>query len=276
MKIEELYIQSKTGDINTCEDAYLCNEHYAVVIDGATSVSDRLYDGKTQGQLAADTIKEAVQTLGGQEEIADIIDVINEHYSQLYKKLDLLDEVKEKPFLCPSASMIIYSKYHSKVWMVGDCQCFFNGELYQNIKHIDVVFGEVRSILLQGELIRGKTKEELLHDDIGFQLIKPLIQKQYNFQNTSPASPLSYAVINGFPIPTELIKIVDVPLDLEYITLASDGYPFIYESLEESEKELAQIIEVDPLCIQENIATKGLIQGNVSFDDRTFMKVKIK
>lgn len=275
MKVEELFIQSKSGDISLCEDAYYCNEDFAAVIDGATSVSDRLYDGKTQGRLAAETIKSAMKTLQGTEEIQEIITIINEHYSKLYRCLNLDEEIQAQPHLCPSASMIVYSRFHRKVWMVGDCQCFFGNELYQNAKHIDIVFGEVRSILIQGELMRGKTKEELLENDIGFQLIRPLIQKQYNFQNTDPKSPLSYAVINGFPIPPELIKSVDVPSHIRYISLASDGYPKIYENLAQSESELAQILKSDPLCINENIGTKGMVKNNVSFDDRTYMKVKI-
>ncbi|MFD1037228.1 hypothetical protein ACFQ3N_02160 [Virgibacillus byunsanensis] len=276
MEIIEQYIQSKTGDISLCEDTFYCNDHFAVVIDGATSVSDRLYEGKTPGQQAAEMIKEAVKLLNGKEEIEQIIDVINENYSQLYKRLNIEEEVLEKPYIRPSASMIIYSKHHSKVWMIGDCQCFFNGEQHQNNKHVDTVFEEVRSIILKGELMSGKTMEDLATDDIGFKLIRPLIQKQYNFQNTTPDSPLSYAVVNGFPIPPELIKTVDVPAGLEYISLASDGYSKIYSTLEETEQELDRLLEVDPLCINENISTKGLVKGNVSFDDRTYVRIKIR
>lgn len=277
MKLVEEFILSKSGNMDVCEDTYFCNEHFAAVIDGATSVSDRLYNGKTQGRLAAELIRKAIATLNGQESIDEIIAVINEKYKELYKALDLEEEIFEFPYLCPSASMIIYSKYHHKVWMVGDCQLYCAGKLYQNIKYVDEVFSEVRSIILQGELLKGKTVEELLGgDDIGFQLIRPLIQKQYNFQNATPDCHLSFAVINGFPIPPELIKTVDLPHDVEFLSLASDGYPKIMDSLEETEEELSRILKADPLCIYENRSTKGIANHNRSFDDRTYIKIQIK
>lgn len=277
MELVEKFILSKSNNPDLCEDTYLCNEHFAAVIDGATSVSDRLYKGKTQGKLAAELIREAILTLNGSENIEEIIMVINEKYKALYKELKLEEEVVELPYLRPSASMIIYSKYHHKVWMIGDCQLYCGGKLYQNIKRIDEVFSEVRSIIVQGEIMKGKSVEELLEEeDVGFHLIKPLIQKQYNFQNTTPDCDLSYAVVNGFPIPSELIKTIDLHEDLESISLASDGYPIIKESLEASEEELSRILIVDPLCIHENKSTKGIAKQNISFDDRTYIKVRIK
>ncbi|WP_042143643.1 hypothetical protein [Paucisalibacillus sp. EB02] len=276
MKLVEEFTQSKSGNMDLCEDAYFCNEHFAAVIDGATSVSDRLYNGKTQGRLAAELIREAMSTLDGKETINEIVTVINKEYKALYEALKLEEEVLEYPYLRPSASMIIYSKYHHKVWMVGDCQLYYGNKLYQNIKHIDEVFSEVRSIILQGELLNGKTVEELLDgEDTGFQLIRPLIKKQYNFQNTTPKCDLSYAVVNGFPIPSELIKTIDLPEGLEFLSLASDGYPTILDSLEASEEELTRILKNDPLCIHENRSTKGIAKENLSFDDRTYIKVQI-
>lgn len=276
MELIEKFIQSKSGNMALCEDMYFHNEYFAAVIDGATSVSDSLYGEKTQGRIAAELIRDAISSLNGRESIDEIITVINERYKVLYKKLNLEQEVLEIPYIRPSASMIIYSKYHHKVWMVGDCQLYFDGKLYQNIKRIDEVFSEARSIIVQGELVKGRTVKELLsEEDVGFRLIKPFIQKQYNFQNATPDSDLSYAVINGFPIPSELIKTIDLSEDVKVFSLASDGYPTILESLEASEKELSRLLMVDPLCIYENKSTKGIAKDNISFDDRTYIKVRI-
>lgn len=276
MQIIEEYLQSKTGNNDLCEDTYLCNEHFAAVIDGATNVSGELFLGKTPGQHASVTIKETILGLSGTEDIQEIIAAINHNYEALYKRLDIAEEIHKKPYIRPSAAMIIYSKHHHQVWMVGDCQCFHSGELFQNIKRVDEVFEEVRSIVLKGELLTGSTVDELLENDIGFDLIKPLIQKQYNFQNTTPDCSLSYGVVNGFPIPDALIKTIDVPKDLSYISLGSDGYPRIFGTLEETEAELARLLEIDPLCIEENMGPKGKAKGQVSYDDRSYIRVKVR
>ncbi|CDO03744.1 hypothetical protein BN988_02262 [Oceanobacillus picturae] len=276
MKIVEQFIQSKSGNIDQCEDTFYCNEHFAIVIDGATNVSGRQFSGKSPGQLAAATIRDTFLQLNGKEDIIAIIQSINLNFQYLYKTLDIEAEILEKPYIRPSAAMIVFSKFHNKVWMIGDCQCFYNDTLYQNIKRVDQVFEEVRSIIIKGELQAGKRLEELLEKDIGFELIKPLIQKQYNFQNATPISTLSYGVVNGFSIPPELIKTLEVSQQTEFISLASDGYPRIYENLEKSEEELARLLLIDPLCIKENIGTKGVAKNNISFDDRTYLKVRIK
>lgn len=59
------------------------------------------------------------------------------------------------------------------------------------------------------------------------------------------------------------------------VVLASDGYPTLLPTLKESEKALAHHLIDDPQNIGEFVATKGLVEGNVSFDDRTYIKLKI-
>lgn len=56
------------------------------------------------------------------------------------------------------------------------------------------------------------------------------------------------------------------------IVLASDGYPFLKPTLAESEEALANQIANDPQNISSFIATKGLVEGNKSFDDRTYIR----
>ena len=55
--------------------------------------------------------------------------------------------------------------------------------------------------------------------------------------------------------------------------LASDGYPVLKGTLAESERELERIINNDPLCIDLYKATKGVMQGYKSFDDRTYIRI---
>lgn len=59
-----------------------------------------------------------------------------------------------------------------------------------------------------------------------------------------------------------------IPENTKRIILATDGYPLLKPSLEESEEHLANLLKRDPLLFREFKPTKGLIKGHASFDDR--------
>ena len=59
---------------------------------------------------------------------------------------------------------------------------------------------------------------------------------------------------------------------LNEVVLASDGYPFLKPTLAASEAALAEQIANDPQNIHSFIATKGIVEGNKSFDDRTYIR----
>ena len=59
------------------------------------------------------------------------------------------------------------------------------------------------------------------------------------------------------------------------IVLASDGYPYLKESLEESERLLKAELTNNPLCDREYRSTKGKAEDNISFDDRTYIRFKV-
>lgn len=85
----------------------------------------------------------------------------------------------------------------------------------------------------------------------------------------------TYAVIDGFPIQQDKIKVVKVSADTQEVVLASDGYPFLCPTLAESEARLKEQIVRDPLNINTFKATKGMMTGNLSFDDRAYIRFSI-
>jgi sugar/nucleoside kinase (ribokinase family) len=58
--------------------------------------------------------------------------------------------------------------------------------------------------------------------------------------------------------------------------LATDGYPFLRPTLQESEKRLEEVTTGEPLCMRLFKPTKGLQGGNLSFDDRAYLRLDIR
>ncbi|GAA0373953.1 hypothetical protein [Bacillus horti] len=274
MKVIEKQIVAKTGRPETCEDYYVVNEHFVCVIDGATNVSGRLIDGKTPGQLISQLIGQVMQDMPEQAEIEQIIATINEELTAYYRKQGIYEELAQTPYLAPAASMVIYSSYHKMIWLVGDCQCMVDNTTHTNPKEIDDITAAARSLFLESEIQRGRTVEELLEKDTGFEFIMPLIQKQYFLQNKE-GNQYGYEVVNGFSMLMERIKAIPVPADAEHLIFASDGYPELRDNLIETEEYLKEILATDPLCFRKYKSAKGLQRGYVSFDDRTYIKVAL-
>ncbi len=83
------------------------------------------------------------------------------------------------------------------------------------------------------------------------------------------------STLDGFPVPDEGIVIYPVPPTTVSIVLATDGYPVLKRTLEDSESALRDVLAQDPLMCRLYKSTKGILQGNVSFDDRAYVKFSI-
>lgn len=80
--------------------------------------------------------------------------------------------------------------------------------------------------------------EELRLHDTGREFILPLLERQMTFQNNPSAGPYWFPVINGFDVPSEGIRILSLPEGIETVVLASDGYPYLKDTLLVSEQAL--------------------------------------
>ena len=287
MKIIESSIIGKKSP-EACEDGMVVTDDFIAVIDGSTSKTPKhLNPDMKNGRYAMMLISEYIrEELKADASVDDFCQGVTAYiYNKVYEKLGVEERLKEHPEERLTASAILYSRTRNEVWMVGDCQAIINGNLYENGKPYEQEIARKRVELIEQGLSPAEARKQ----------IEPLLIKaMLSGQNQT------YTVIDGFPIYREGVKVVSVSdscsvqdpvpasdsvpcsgsvsasgtisVSSSEIVLASDGYPFLKPTLAASEAALAEQIANDPQNIHSFIATKGIVEGNKSFDDRTYIR----
>lgn len=264
VEIIEKFVDGKKSDPVLCEDLIFVSENFIAVVDGVTSKNQKSYNGLAGGRAAAEKVCETVSRLKADADVFSAVAEITKNIANLYETNEEKGSV--------AASAIIYSDYYKEIWSIGDCQCIINGEFFSHEKEIDRVNSEMRSLILELHRRSGKTDEDFLQNDVGREFIMPVLQNQHIFANAT--GKYSYGILNGTTVPEEHIVVHKVKSGDE-IVLASDGYPYLKETLEESEKLLREELKNNPLCDKGYVSTKGISKGNKSFDDRAYIRFKV-
>lgn len=254
------------------EDGIIVTDDFIAVIDGSTSKSRHRYsrlnsNGRLAMLIAEKVIRHAPKDVTMRQLCSRLTAAIRKEYVSLFSNhiAHLADHPEDR--LCASA--IVYSRLRREIWMIGDCQCLVNGELFENPKPYETLLAEMRAKEVRRLLATGTTTEELLANDAARPIIIPHMLEAMKQQN------VSYAVIDGFPIPTDKVRVFTLDFQPWEIVFASDGYPFLCPTLEESEARLATQHAEDPLNIGTFKATKAFIKGNNSFDDRAYIRFRV-
>ena len=287
MKIIESSIIGKKSQ-EACEDGMVITDDFIAVIDGSTSKTPKhLNPDMKNGRYAMMLISEYIrEELKADASVDDFCQGVTAYiYNKVYEKLGVEERLKEHPEERLTASAILYSRTRNEVWMVGDCQAIIDGKLYENGKPYEEKIARKRVELIAQGLSPAEARKQ-----IESLLIKAMLSGQNQ----------TYTVIDGFPIYREGVKVVSVSdscsvqdsvpasdsvpcsdsvsasgtisVSSSEIVLASDGYPFLEPTLAASEAALAEQIANDPQNIHSFIATKGIVEGNKSFDDRTYIR----
>ena len=284
--IESSIIGKKSPE--ACEDGMVVTDDFIAVIDGSTSKTPKhlnpdMKNGKYAMMLISEYIREELKADASVDDFCQGVTAYI--YNKVYEKLGVEERLKEHPEERLTASAILYSRTRNEVWMVGDCQAIIDGKLYENGKPYEQEIARKRVELIEQGLSPAEARKQ----------IEPLLIKaMLSGQNQT------YTVIDGFPIYREGVKVVSVSdscsvqdtvpasdtvpcsdsvsasgtisVSSSEIVLASDGYPFLEPTLAASEAALAEQIANDPQNIHSFIATKGIVEGNKSFDDRTYIR----
>ena len=295
MKIIESSIIGKKSQ-EACEDGMVVTDDFIAVIDGSTSKTPKhLNPDMKNGRYAMMLISEYIrEELKADASVDDFCQGVTAYiYNKVHEKLGVEERLQEHPEERLTASAILYSRTRNEVWMVGDCQAIIDGKLYENGKPYEQEIARKRVELIEQGLSPAEARKQ----------IEPLLIKaMLSGQNRT------YTVIDGFPIYREGVKVVSVSdscsvqdsvqdsvpasdsvpcsdsvsasgtifVSSSEIVLASDGYPFLEPTLAASEVALAEQIANDPQNIHSFIATKGIVEGNKSFDDRTYIRFSVE
>lgn len=257
MTITEQFICGKHTAAD-CEDGIVITNDFAAVIDESTSKTPKRLDPSMKnGRFAMLLISEYIKQMPAGYTMNDFCRGITLRIAEEYAKRGIAEDMAEHPEERLTASAIIYNNSRKEVWMVGDCQAIIDGEHYDNSKPYEQEIAMQRATLIKNGMLPKEARRT-----IEPQLIKAMLEGQNR----------QYAVIDGTPIYMPGTCIVTAS---HCVVLASDGYPTLLPTLHESEEALAQHLTDDPQNITDFIATKGLVDGNVSFDDRAYIKLTI-
>ena len=272
MKIIEQSLIAKNPKKKS-EDGLVITNDFIAVIDGSTSKAKRRFhplmsNGECAMRIVAAYIRRMSPRNTCHEFCLGVTRAIQKVYVPIWKphKTDVINNLKEHPEERLTASAIIFSRLRREIWLIGDCQCLIDGSLFENPKPYEQTLTEMRAVKVQELLAQGKTKEEIQINDEARASIIPRMLEEMKNQN------VTYSVIDGFRIPEQLVPVINLDFNPHEIVLASDGYPFLCNTLDESEARLRQHLENDPLNIGDFKATKSLVLGNLSFDDRTYIR----
>lgn len=305
MKIIESSIIGKKSP-EACEDGMVVTDDFIAVIDGSTSKTPKhLNPDMKNGRYAMMLISEYIQEeLKADASVDDFCQGVTAYiYNKVYEKLGVEERLKEHPEERLTASAILYSRTRNEVWMVGDCQAIIDGKLYENGKPYEEKIARKRVELIEQGLSPAEARKQ-----IEPLLIKAMLSGQNQTYTVIDGFPIyregvkvvsvsDSSSVQGSVSSSDSSSVQDsvsssdscsvqdpvscsgsasasdtIPSSSSEIVLASDGYPFLKPSLAASEAALAEQIANDPQNIRSFIATKGIVEGNKSFDDRTYIR----
>ena len=305
MKIIESSIIGKKSP-EACEDGMVVTDDFIAVIDGSTSKTPKhLNPDMKNGRYAMMLISEYIQEeLKADASVDDFCQGVTAFiYNKVYEKLGVEERLKEHPEERLTASAILYSRTRNEVWMVGDCQAIIDGKLYENGKPYEEKIARKRVELIEQGLSPAEARKQ-----IEPLLIKAMLSGQNQTYTVIDGFPIyregvkvvsvsDSSSVQGSVSSSDSSSVQDsvsssdscsvqdpvscsgstsasdtIPSSSSEIVLASDGYPFLKPTLAASEAALAEQIANDPQNIRSFIATKGIVEGNKSFDDRTYIR----
>lgn len=250
---------SKTGNEMFNEDVFVVCDDVVAVFDGETNKEQPA--DPAPGRSTALALADAVKNLPTGCDPETTVKFLQESVAAL----------PEHGCSTAAVGAVLDVRYR-RLTRVGDIAVGINGRFDFRRKRLDDIAAASRAALLHACLLAGSTVEALRADDPGREMIVPLLRAAKSWRNQT-GSRFGFPSLDGGSTPLEMIDVFEIPVGSE-VVMATDGYIDPRPTLRSSEELLARTIEADPLRINEPPGTKGVHPSNVSFDDRTFVRVK--
>ncbi|MEV0705197.1 hypothetical protein AB0I53_45795 [Saccharopolyspora sp. NPDC050389] len=235
--------------------------HHVGIFDGISSPLRR--DGELpSGQAFARAAARALLAVDPDVDARTAVDLITRQLAQI-------GVAHAGPFGSVAA---IYAPDRGEVWRVGDVHVAIDDRHLPGSKRIDAAMAGFRAAINAAALAVGTPLSDIIHDDPGLAAAAPLLAAQPTLANHPGA--FGYGVLNGTPIPDELIETYSVPSNGR-VVLASDGYLGPERTLADAERQLHRAIADDPACIGPLWTMgKALTRNTAAPDDRAYIRIE--
>ncbi len=282
MRIIERYCRGERNDQSLNEDGMLVTDDFAAVVDGVTSKSVRHLCRPSGGVVAKDLMIDIIGGMPADASMRQMQRAVDARFQARYRSHEAGIRVfADEPVERLQANAVVYSARRHEAWLFGDCQIMVNGVQTPTTKDVDVLLGDLRAftVLALREMQDGTPDvpvsgsfgapaSDAAPKDPSRAMILPFLRLQSQFANKR--GPFGYFVFDGFTDMTYPIRTVPVSPGDEVVQ-ASDGYPLLRPTLDESERELQRLRSEDPDLIDRYRSTKGF-QGRATFDDLTYLR----
>lgn len=250
---------AKSVDASRNEDLVVVADPFYAVVDGATAKFDS--SGESPGRRAAATVGTVLRDLTADATARSAVDLMT-------AALDAERDGSSPE--SPTACLLVLAAHRDEVWVVGDGWVAVDGTARRFGHPFEEAIASERARVLERAL-ETTDVASLMADDVGRAAVLPRLRREAGLANGD--DPSSFGRLDGRPVPDRLVQVIALPPYWRRVVLASDGYPRLGDSLEETERLLAERLERDPLMIEDPPATKGLAPGLVSFDDRSWLEI---
>ncbi len=266
--VVEEFVEGKSAD-RICEDLIVTTTDFAAVIDGATDETGATFEGKSGGRFAAENLAATIEGLAPTSTGREFADALSDG---LVRAATKASQQHDETARWPSASLVCLSFARHEVWRIGDCSFMVDGEPDIGTKRVDDAAYGFRAAINAALLAAGTPLEEILRTDPGADFTRPLFDLQQQLSNQE--GHWGYGCINGRPVPDRYIEVFPLAPDVSEVVMASDGYPDLRPTMNESESRLQELLRIDPAAVAELWSTgKSLRTGANSVDDRAYLRM---
>lgn len=263
----EAFDQGKLIDRNYSEDRTVIGQNAIGILDGARGPLFR------NEEFITDLMNAAVHFLTALDAKADPYDVVAQHT----KLVRTFKQEAGAPTPASHTGGFVFCIVHPErreIWRLGDCGYGIDGQVRPTGIRAETVGANQRALVIRSQFVQGLSVSDVMaHADYD-DLISAHVDAQMYFANKT-SDEYGCGVINGDPVPEQFIEIEPIPAGAREIAITSDGYPSPLATLADAEQLLDRCLREDPLCIGSNLGRKGLGHGRQSYDDRSYIRIKL-
>ena len=260
---------SKTGDERGNHDGIVIDDKFLAVIDAYQARGYRGWHNKPAGIFAKNLICQALVEQPADAEAADVVRALEELL--LEQTASAIEQMQDKQvYAYPMTRLLIYSAAKKQIWRLGDSPFVVDGELNFNRSEALQQAALKRAEVAEKFLANDRTDlKDMVNNDYGrTSIMEDIVAEERRVDGVECLSGNPETDMDTLLSNVEVFQLEDG----QEVILASDGYPRLLGTIEDSEEWLAEERKRDPLFVRDYKALRTAKDEEAGYDDRSYVR----